>query len=364
MKEKKISSIELWRFIFTIAIAIGHLNAIIWSKTDVNLLLNNYKFLAFFMFLSGYFLMNHYQKNKDIIKKDASAAAWKYTKKKISALYPALLGGVLFAFVIRNVINETKINEIFGVFMNSIFEFLGLSQLSINSTLWNSPLWYISVLFIVGYILYYIVSKNEDFFKVFAIIFIVIVYGGLNLYSGIDDTAVAILGIPSTILRLMAGMCVGMLLYYIVEYARKKKFTENVTMVFSVLHIALAMLIIYIWIHGANWNNSVYDLILLVFTFILLVNKDYIAGLYNDNEALNLLGRLSLYYYVCHIGFIYLLSFLYPEMGYIPSLIFNVLFSSCWAFIMLYFDDYIISPIFRISKQEKTIKKITKKVTK
>lgn len=93
MKEKKISSIELWRFIFTIAIAIGHLNAIIWSKEDVNLLFNNYRFLAFFMFLSGYFLMSHYQKNKDM--GEASTAAWKYTKNKISALYPMLRDNII-----------------------------------------------------------------------------------------------------------------------------------------------------------------------------------------------------------------------------------------------------------------------------
>ena len=123
----------------------------------------------------------------------------------------------------------------------------------------------------------------------------------------------------------MAGMCAEMLMYYIVNYFKNKKFNENITMVFSVLHIALAFILLYVWIHGTNLNDSIYDLLLFVFTTILLVNKDYISVLYNDSEVLNCLGRLSLYYYVCHIGFIYLLANLFPEMTYIPSVIFNVL---------------------------------------
>ncbi len=351
-EEKKNSAVELWRYIFTIAIAIGHLNAIVWSKGNVDLLFTGYKFLAFFMFLSGYFLMVHYQKNKRTLKKEeASVSAWQYTKKRISALYPALFGGVLFAFIVRNVIAETSMNEIFSVFMNSLFEFLGISQLGMNTmTLWNEPLWYISALFIVGYILYYLVSKNEDIFRVIAVIFLVIVYGGLGLYGSVTDAPLSILGIPSNIIRLMAGMCAGMVMYYIVNYFQKKKFNENITMIFSVLHIGLAVTILYIWLHGPNINASIYDLLLFIFTTILLVNKDYISVLYNDSEVLNCLGRLSLYYFACHIGFIYLLANLFPEMTYVPSIIFNIVFSTCWAFIMLYFDEYVITPIFRERK--------------
>ena len=363
-KQKKNSAVELWRFIFTIAIAIGHLNTIIWNKGNVDLIFTGYKFIAFFMFLSGYFLMANYQKNKKSIESEkASTAAWKYTKKKISALYPSLFGGVLLAFMVRNVIAETKMTELFTVFMNSIFEFLGLSQLSMNAaTLWNSPLWYISALFIVGFILYYIVSKNEDFFKFFAVVFLVVVYGALGLANTADTSY--ILGIPSNLLRLMAGMCAGMLMYYMVRYFKDKKFTENMTMTLSVLHIALAMVIIYFWFHGATWHDSVYDILLFIFTAILLIDKDYISALYDDNEFINILGRLSLYYFVSHIAFVYLLAYLFPEMDYIPSIVFNIMFTLCWAFIMIYFDDYVITPVFRASKLEKIEEKVTKEIEK
>ena len=57
MENKKNSAIEFWRFIFCIALAIGHLNTIVWQKSNVNLMSKGYYFVAFFIFLSGYFLM-------------------------------------------------------------------------------------------------------------------------------------------------------------------------------------------------------------------------------------------------------------------------------------------------------------------
>ena len=364
MENKRLSTIELWRFIFVVALAIGNLNLIIWGPKNVNLIFNGSYFIAFFMFLAGYFLMNNYQKNKEKNKnKSVGSVAW---KKRFSQLYPILLGGTIFAFIARNVVAETKASEVLMIFMNSIWEFFGLGSLGLTN-LWNAPLVYISALFIVSFILYYIVNKSEDFFKLFAVLCIILVYGtfGLNAASW-SDLSVTVLGIPFAIARLMAGMCVGMLMYYLVEYFKKKEFTENITMVFSFLHIALAMFLLYFWFHGGNWNEPVFGVVLFVFLVILLVNKDYISVLYNDSEICNSLGKLSLYFFVSHIAFVYLLAYLFPEMTYVPSILFNVLFTLCWSFIM---KNNVNNDIKQTTKTEEKkvskprVKKVTTKKT-
>lgn len=362
MEKQKNTAIEFWRFIFCIALAIGHLNMTIWKNSKVNLLFNGYYFVAFFIFLSGYFLMANYQKNKkNDAKEEASARAWNYTKKRINALYPVLLGGIILAFITRNVILETNVNQLFTVFMNSIWEFLGLGALGV-SNLWNEPLVYISAIFISGFIIYYLLSKNEDVFRILALVFAIIVYGSA-INSGWVNNGF-ILGIPSILARIMAGMGVGALMYYPVSYFKDKKFNENITMVFSIAHITLAMIILYIWVHGASFNELAYGILIFFFTFILLVNKDYISAIYNDLPFFNDLGKISLYYFASHMAFIYLLAYLFPEMGYVPSIVFNILFTICWAYIMMYIDDYIVSPIFRQKKDELSSKKITKKTVK
>ncbi len=376
MKNSKISTIELWRFILVLAIALGHLNTFIWQGKGESLFFTGGRVLAFFMFLSGYFLMAHYKKQKN---KDASPArqAWQYTGKRFKALYPILFIGVLLAFIVRNAINGTRITQIFGIFMDSIWEFLGISQIGAvgllelksmtfdislgTSQLWNGPLWYISALIIAGLILYYVVSKSEDFFAgFFAPVFIILTYASVGLTdAGWDRTVLNAIGFPNGLARVMAGMSLGMLMYYIVEYLRKKKFSELMTMTFSILHIGIAIFLLYTIYVGITWSEFTNGIILYVFCIILLTNKDYISVLYNKSIICNFLGRLSLYYYALHIVFIFLIAYLFPELSYSSSIIFNILFTTGAAFILMCFDNYVITPLFRKEKLE--VKKTTRK---
>ena len=376
MKSSKISTIELWRFILTVAIALGHLNTFIWRDSGEDLIFTGGRVLAFFLFLSGYFLMAHYQKHKKEDSAKPAASAWKYTGGRFKALYPTIFMGVLFAFIVRNAISGTKITEIFGVFMDSIWEFLGISQIGAVgllelktvvvdpvagvSQLWNGPLWYISALIIAGLFLYYIVSKSEDFFTgLFAPLFVVLTYASVGLTDiGWDRTSVNAIGFPNGLARVMAGMCIGMLIYYVVDYLRKKKFSEGMKLTFSVLHIGIAIFLIYTIYAGISWSEFTNGIIILLFTIILLTNKDYISVLYDNSSVCNFLGRLSLYYYASHIVIVFLIAHIFPEMSYHASIVFNILFTLCCAYIMMCIDDYIVTPLFR---REKIEKKSTKK---
>ncbi len=376
MKSSKISTIELWRFILTVAIALGHLNTFIWRDSGEDLIFTGGRVLAFFLFLSGYFLMAHYQKHKKEDSAKPAASAWKYTGGRFKALYPTIFMGVLFAFIVRNAISGTKITEIFGVFMDSIWEFLGISQIGAVgllelktviiepvagvSQLWNGPLWYISALIIAGLFLYYIVSKSEDFFTgLFAPLFVVLTYASVGLTDiGWDRTSVNAIGFPNGLARVMAGMCIGMLIYYVVDYLRKKKFSEGLKLTFSVLHIGIAIFLIYTIYAGISWSEFTNGIIILLFTIILLTNKDYISVLYDNSSVCNFLGRLSLYYYASHIVIVFLIAHIFPEMSYHASIVFNILFTLCCAYIMMCIDDYIVTPLFR---REKIEKKSTKK---
>ena len=337
---KRICSIDLWKLVFVVMLAIGSLNAIVWQGREENLIFTGNNVIVFFIFLAGYFLMNTFKNSKS---KDSNALeSWKYAGKGFSRVYPAMLGGIIFAFVIRNIINNTPIKEIFSIFMNSIGEFLGISAI-LQLNLWNNPLWYLSAIIVGSLILYYVVSKSEDFFAgIFAPVLLIINYG---------------FGFTNAFITVLAQMTIGMLIYYAVEYLRKKKFNEVMMMLFSFLHIGLAMYFVYTWFYGISWSEFSNNIIILLFVIVLLTNKDYIAVLYNKSKICEFLGKLSLYYYACHIVFIYLLTWMFPEMGYHASIVFNLLFTACWAFIMMYVDDYVITPIFR------TNKKIAKKKT-
>ena len=59
----------------------------------------------------------------------------------------------------------------------------------------------------------------------------------------------------------------GMLLYYLTEYFQKKKFNETLTMIFSILHILLAMFLIYTAYKGIIWSEDTHALFIFIFCF-------------------------------------------------------------------------------------------------
>ena len=344
----KNKAIGFWMFIFVLGISISSLNSLIWADSGRELLFTGGFFTSAIMFLAGYLLMDYYKNNE-------KTGALKYTGLVIRKLYPALLGGVILAFIIKNAIMGNSLLAVAKAFFDSIWEFLGLSSitfgsLSGTSMLWNEPLWIFSAIIISSYILYFIVSKKEDLFVFLSIIFILFVYGSsfINAFN-----------IDIGLLRVMATMCLGMILYYIVSYVQNKKLGEVKTMALSIVHISLIMFIVYNWINGVYLNEITCSVIIYILIGIVLINKDYISVLYNNFEVGKFFGNISIYYYSAYIAFIAMLAYLYPQMDYYASIIFNILFTTCWSIIMMYFDEYFVRPV--IFMKRKRVKKSSAK---
>ncbi len=334
------SAIGFWIFFFVMGIGINSLNSLIWANSGRDLLFTGGFFTSAIMFIAGYLLVDYYKGNK----KDG---ALKYTGLVFRKIYPALLGGVLLAFIVKNVIMGNGFTSVMKQFFDSIWEFLGLSSLTFGSlsgtsVLWNEPLWIFSAIIISSYILYYIVSKNEELFVFLAVLFIILIYGSsfINAFN-----------IDIGLLRVMAAMCLGMLLYYIVEFIQKRNLNELQMMTLSIVHISLIMFIIYNWINGIYLNEITSAVIVYLLLGIVLINKDYISVLYNKFAMGKFLGNIAMYYYAAYIAFIALLAYLYPSMEYYGSIIFNILFTTCWAIIMMYLDEYFVRPVFFTKKK-------------
>lgn len=368
MKNKITTTIGFWSFIFVIAIGFGYLNNYVWASTGQKLIFTGGSVISYFLFLAGFYLMKNFKENQS--KEMAFKKSWKYTLNRFSKLYPTLFGGVLCAFIIRNVINKTSILNIFGVFINSIWEFLGLSQIGIVNALevktltfnpvagvsyiWNAPLWVVSAIIISTLILYYVVSKSEDFFAgIFAPVFLILTYTSIGFAGKLDSNLLNSFGILNGLARVIAAMIIGMYLYYIVEYFKKKKFSENIKLLLSFLHVILGVFILWNIYNGINWSEVTNSLFILLFLAILLIDKDYISVLYNKSPLCLFLGKLSYYYYAYFIVFVFMLAYIFPEMSYGASLIFNLLYSICWAYIMFALDDSVITPIFRKKRLNK-----------
>ncbi len=277
------------------------------------------------MYLFGYSIVKHYKNNK----KEKGNGAFKFTIDILKKYYPIYLLGVVLAFIVINMINKTGIGNMFGLFMDSIWEFLGLSGVGAVTVheigilgfdavlgynyLWNSPLSIFSSLLIGGYILYYVFAKNEELFKG--------IVGPLIVIVGLSNV------VSSELLDTMTGITLGMESYYLIEYFKSKKFAEVMRLIFSVLHIGLAVFFLYNIFAGINFSEVTNALFLFIFFIVLMVNNDYVSDLYNNSSLCILLGKLSVYYYAIFVVIIFLINAWFPELEYGLSIVFNVLFS-------------------------------------
>lgn len=122
----------------------------------------------FFFFLSGYFLMEHYQKNIDCLCNTSSEiAAFHYAKKRYMRLFPHhTYSWIIMALV---VIFIWQSQSCFEVIVNCFYEFfmLELSGLGIDNRI-NGVGWYCSALIICSYFTFYLIHKTSGSIYIFS----------------------------------------------------------------------------------------------------------------------------------------------------------------------------------------------------
>lgn len=367
LNSTKRSNLELWKFLFVIAYIaynfylLNHAN-----HPEINsMLFSGGKVLEFFFIIAGFSLMSFCVKNS---KNDVST--WEYLKGLISRYYPALLGGVFLAFVVRNFVIDTSLVRIPSLLVGAIFELLGLSQLGIASysgfssnsmlqeyivnggitPIWNEPLCYLSAFFIVSLIFYYIISKNRNLYEnIIAPLVIVIGYSAMGMMSEFSLYSTGIFGIPNAIIRVAAGMALGSLIYRFIDYLKSKEIDRKEKIGLTVLYFVFAIYFIVTTIIGIEWNEFINLVFIVPFVIILLLNRDGVSSILKS-RFFSYLGSLALYVFACHIAFCYLIPFLFPDRTYQFQFLIFLIITLIWGNIMLIFDKFVITPLFRERK--------------
>lgn len=349
VKSGRNNAIELWRFIFTVGISFGHFHSFGIRPLGISpseWIMNGSRLLAAFVVLSGYFMMDGYMRKAKAgtLQGSAASQSWGYFGKRYLTLGPVTFLAVLAGFIVQNVINHTALSAIPTLFVNSLYEFFGLNQMGIvgvyettttaalsealaggvTTTIWNGPIWYVSALLLGGTLLYYLLAKNKDLFVGLLCPLIIIGVYGYEGYNSISSGSgrmfvkgmLGWLSLPNGILRVVAGMCVGVLLWYIVDYVRSRELTSKGIAFLTVLNLLFTVIFLYTLWFGIPWGEFQHELMQTAFMAVLLIGKDGLSRIYNRKWA-GYLGRVSLYFFVSHIPMTFALTALFPDMPYL-----------------------------------------------
>ena len=210
--------LDYYKIIFTFGVCFMHFESTHWENTR-QIFEGMYLAVDFFFVLSGYFIYQSYEKSKQKSVKHFLKKRWK------EFFSPTVLMLILFllydyAHIIKT--DPTVFaagSDIGTATFGTIFEALFL-QMFIPTHMYNFPIWYISVLLIVGTVIYYFINKKKGNIKAYilpVLIVCTIIYGYMcNTYGNIDvhTSENHILGIYDGVLRGFADITIGIILYY------------------------------------------------------------------------------------------------------------------------------------------------------
>ena len=350
--KRRNSAIEFWRFFFAIAITGYHI-AFIFPMMYVNgstgyyLQSSNWmkgagEILFVFTLTAGYFLVKHFkrlQSDPEYKKKSASSRAFEYLWARVKALIPVLILGILLGIFAYSAFKGITIVEVIREAVNGIWEFFGLYIAGFSASTAagqpNGALWFISALLICSYFLYWLICKNEDLLSGFIAPFLFVFLGGWwsltgtraaqtgwstigaqvlanNATSGTASTGTAFIGFNNGLLFVLLGMCGGILIYYLVQKLKEKKFGPTAKTLLTFLYIIVAGLLVWYTVYPSTFfefERWTVHLLCIVLVALTLLKVDGISKVL-DNKAtagiLNYLGGSALYIYMIHIPIVYM----------------------------------------------------------
>lgn len=368
-KKKRNYAVDFWRAFATLAVCWGHAGSVgmrfSGGEVSKGTLFTSGPVLGVFLIFTGYFLMKSYynKKNRGLIDYDnPGKSAFAYLKTRYFGLWPAVFLGCLFGLIVGGYGAYTGIfhgslvitsqdggfhfSDLLANFNVNILQWLGLdSTAALADTGYgfnlNSPLWYISAIFITGYFLWWGMCKNEKVMTGFIIPAIVIICPAvwalngnmtmndrvttamttMDLDSGIiSQTGSLFLGLFDNSLAFAGwGSALGMLLYFPYETFRKMEITAKGKKILTVIHAVLAGYLIYICVFGLDYhglyvavsstggrvNSEMFVDILVAMTLTFAIaQQDYISTKLLNHKFFGVLGEMALYYFIVHIHII------------------------------------------------------------
>ena len=306
-RTSRIMSTEFWRFAFTVLVCLYHLEIYLGNQTYFP---SGSSAVEFFFVLAGFTMAMSAKRNlagrtEPVSAREAGAKAVEFVKKKLIVIYPVLIAVMILWLVAPSFsfLQSSKLE----MAINTEWEWLLLVGTPFGFNDGNAPLvpmWFLTVLLVVGYIYTYAIYRHYDFFKFAAPVIGILFYIFFALNAEkILDFYIPMGFLNAGMVRGIAEMSFGMSMFYLYEYISAKK----LGIIWQILLTLLQLYAIYRFFALTlfqplgldNYRRMVYILIIVLLSF---VNIDFISrGLNKLGPLWRHAGSITLAMYLCHI---------------------------------------------------------------
>ena len=358
MESKRNGTIDLIRFLGSVAIMIFHSNAFARNGA-VAFIPRPHVMVEFFFMVSGYLMACSVYKNT---KKTPHAAIGQETisfmKHKISSLFPEYVISFLASFIIYEIATGSQgFLSWCRDFITGLPDGLMLSMTGLGCSKWNIVLWYISAMMIVMLIFYPWLRK---YFKAFSCIaapvlaITVYVFFYFQFKGSITGPYKIIAGfLYKGLLKALGGVSLGISAFFIIEWMKKLNLNIFGKLIITIIQICLWTVMICYAFDPPAPNKDILMVFLCFINVILAFSQQGILyGIFN-NKICYFLGRLSLPLYMCHGCFRQVFKYISkvqvsegtfgwdsdPDGAYIRMLVIYIAASAAFALFTLFSAD-------------------------
>lgn len=297
----KNRTLECYRFIFAIVIALYHYRA----QVSATFLPSGYLAVEFFFIISGFLLAQSATKALAGNTKMESPEIYtiRYIANKFKRLYPHyIFSFIVFCVVSVFLLEKYSILHVFRYGLPEIF-MLQMSGLSNVDFTGNAADWYVSALMIASFLCCYLYVKNASTFRLFvcpslSLMIYTYLYHEIGHLGGVR---VFKLNTYVGTIRAMGGICLGCLCYELYIYI-KQHFSMNMKAraILNIIDIICITAIIYRFTH--QWKTTQDFLMLpifMLFTLSIFLQESAIQKCL-DNPISSYLGNISYAVFLNH----------------------------------------------------------------
>ncbi len=308
----KVSTVEFWRFAFTVIVCLYHLEIYFGNQT---IFPSGSSAVEFFFILAGFTMAMSASRyytghTTPMSTKEAHAKAVIFVKNKLKAIYPILIFAMLFYMIVAwmmpmmpGVQGTSKLQML----QNTEWEWLMLVGTPFGNQEGIAPLislWFLTALLIVGYLYTFAIYKKYDFMK-FAAPAI-----GILFYMFFVQNAEKVLDfylpmgfLNAAMVRGIAEMSFGVSTYFLYEYLSKKKLSIIWRSILSLLEVYAIFRFIQLTLFQPlgpdNFRRIPYIMIIVLLSFL---NITFLSQALDKLGALwRRAGKISLAMYLCHL---------------------------------------------------------------
>ena len=278
--------------------------------------------VEFYILISGVFFFRSFSKKKTkILASKASLDSYPliYIKDRFLRFFPYTSVAFIITFFIRYIFanlyvgKSVQISALCNRLSKDIWEFFLIKMNGINKNggFLNGPIWYISALLIVEFIVICILVRKERlFYTILAPLSLLIGYG---FWGAVDDSNHYLWRGFTTfgVMRVFLATCLSYYTWRLSVKLAQIKFTSAGRFLLTFIELSChAMAVVIAMYTNTRYYRWITTLLFVIGIAITLSNHSYTANLFKQSKLTNWLAELSMAIFFIHMPVLYFFEIL------------------------------------------------------